>query len=46
MPRDHLATFPESKQRELAQALIELLISGFRDASPVLGGGDEPEADC
>ena len=40
------AAIPESKQKELALALIELLISGFRDANPALGGGDEPEADC
>jgi hypothetical protein len=37
--------YPECKQRELALALIELLISGFRDASPTAGGGDVPEAD-
>jgi hypothetical protein len=44
LPNDPAAAIPEGKQRELALALIELLISGFQDASPKAGGGDEPEA--
>ncbi len=38
---------PENKQRELSLALVELLISGFRDSAPNLAprGGDEPEVD-
>lgn len=45
---DPAAAVPESKQKELALALVELLISGFRDNIPgpaAAGGGDEPEAD-
>jgi hypothetical protein len=38
---------PESKQKELALALVELLISGYRDSIPsaAAGGENEPEAD-
>jgi hypothetical protein len=41
------AAVPEGKQKELALALVELLISGFQDSvqSPATGGGNEPEAD-
>ena len=41
------AAVPEGKQKELALALVELLISGFQDGvqSPATGGGNEPEAD-
>lgn len=46
LPNGPSATIPDGKQRELVLALIELLIGGFRQASPALGGGDEPEAHC
>lgn len=37
---------PQDKQRELALALVELLIDAARPSAtfPVSGGGDEPEA--
>lgn len=46
LPSDPAAAIPEGKQKELAMALIELLISGLRDVSATPGGGDEPKADC
>jgi hypothetical protein len=47
MANNPAAAIPENKQRELSLALVELLISGFRDSapSPTPRGGDEPEAD-
>lgn len=38
---------PEGKQRELAQALVELLIGAVQESSPesANGGGDELETD-
>jgi hypothetical protein len=43
---DAAAAVPEGAQKELALALVELLISGFRETSPSprTGGGDDPEA--
>ncbi len=42
------APIPDEKQKELAMALMELLIQAAqeRDADTVNGGGDEREADC
>ena len=41
------AAVPGNKQRELAVALVELLMSAARESvvRPTNGGGDEPEAD-
>jgi hypothetical protein len=42
---DSAAAVPESKQKELALALIELLLNGFRESnpSPAKGVGNEPK---
>ena len=48
LPIDSAAVVPESVQKELALALVELLISGFRESLPSRGAEDEheSEADC
>lgn len=46
LPNDPATAIPADKQKELAMALIELLISELRRASPTTGGGDESEVDC
>lgn len=42
------AAIPDEQQKELAMALMDLLIQAAqeRDAGTTNGGGDEREADC
>lgn len=47
LPNVPTAALPSDKQRELALALVELLLSAAHEnaSRPGQGGGDEPEAD-
>jgi hypothetical protein len=47
LPNGPAAALPSDKQRELALALTELLLSAAREnaSRPGQGGGHEPEAD-
>jgi len=47
LPDAPAAALPSDKERELALALVELLLNAARGnhSHPKRGGGDEPEAD-